>query len=158
MSTKDHEHYRKEYVDSEVNGLAFKPTKDFSQKNESDAAKHLEIDTEYDNDAIAHARTNIEISKGIKEGRLDPNVYRGEHGYMNYFEQTEEDIRLKKFSGTLGPVRAPTFIRNTTRVDYNPELCKDYYETGRCGFGDSCIFIHDRGDYKPGWLLDQEYE
>ena len=43
-------------------------------------------------------------------------------------------------------------------MDYSPELCKDFYETGRCGFGDSCVFIHDRSDYKPGWLLDQEFE
>jgi hypothetical protein len=26
--------------------------------------------------------------------------------------------------------------------------CKDYKETGRCGYGDSCKFMHDRGDYK----------
>lgn len=58
----------------------------------------------------------------------------------------------------MGPVRAPTFIRNTTRVDYNPERCKDWYETGRCNFGDSCVFIHDRSDYKSGWELDQEFE
>ena len=123
-----------------------------------DATKQIEIDTAYDQDALAHARKNIEISKGIKEGTLDPKVYRGLHGYQSYIEQTEEALRLKKFSGTLGPVRAPTFIRNTTRVDYNPERCKDYYETGRCNFGDSCIFIHDRGDYKSGWQLDQEFE
>jgi RING finger protein 113A len=67
-------------------------------------------------------------------------------------------LRNKKFSGTLGPLRAPTFIRNTTRVDYNPERCKDWYETGRCNFGDSCVFIHDRSDYKSGWQLDQEFE
>lgn len=54
--------------------------------------------------------------------------------------------------GTLGHIRAPTFLRTTTtRIDYNPELCKDYYVAGRCSYGDSCIFIHDRGDYKSGW-------
>ena len=37
-------------------------------------------------------------------------------------------------------------------------MCKDFYETGHCSFGDTCIFIHDRSDYKPGWLLDQEFE
>lgn len=24
-------------------------------------------------------------------------------------------------------------------------VCKDYKETGRCGYGDSCVFMHDRG-------------
>lgn len=46
----------------------------------------------------------------------------------------------------------------TTRTDYHPERCKDYYERGYCGRGDTCIFIHDRGDYKSGNQLDAEYE
>lgn len=57
-----------------------------------------------------------------------------------------------------GPVRASQNIRVTTRWDYHPEICKDYKETGFCGFGDSCIFIHDRSDYKSGWEIDLEYE
>jgi RING finger protein 113A len=43
-------------------------------------------------------------------------------------------------------------------MDYHPERCKDYYERGYCGRGDTCIFIHDRGDYKSGHQLDQEFE
>lgn len=39
----------------------------------------------------------------------------------------------------------------TSTIDYNPELCKDYKETGRCNFGDTCLYIHDRTDYKSGW-------
>jgi len=49
-------------------------------------------------------------------------------------------------------------VRTTTRVDYKAERCKDYYEHGFCGFGDTCIFIHDRGDYKSGYQMDQEFE
>lgn len=26
------------------------------------------------------------------------------------------------------------------------------------GFGDSCKFLHDRGDYKAGWQLDREWD
>ena len=38
-------------------------------------------------------------------------------------------------------------------------LCsQDYKETGYCGFGDACKFMHDRGDYKSGWELDREWE
>ena len=46
----------------------------------------------------------------------------------------------------------------TARFDYAPDLCKDYLETGFCGFGDSCKFLHDRGEYKAGWELDKEWE
>lgn len=53
-----------------------------------------------------------------------------------------------------GPIRAPTHIRTTVRWDYQPDICKDYKETGYCGFGDSCKFLHDRSDYKHGWQLE----
>lgn len=53
--------------------------------------------------------------------------------------------------------RKHQFIRSTIRTDYQPDICKDYKETGFCGFGDSCKFLHDRSDYKAGWQIDQEY-
>lgn len=53
--------------------------------------------------------------------------------------------------------RKHNFIRSTIRVDYQPDICKDYKETGFCGFGDSCKFLHDRSDYKHGWQLEQEW-
>lgn len=55
-------------------------------------------------------------------------------------------------------MRASANIRVTNRFDYQPDICKDYKETGFCGYGDSCIYMHDRGDYKAGWQLDQEWE
>ncbi|KAL4078199.1 hypothetical protein V8B97DRAFT_1935761 [Scleroderma yunnanense] len=66
-------------------------------------------------------------------------------------------------------VKMPTgaTIRTATIVDYQPDVCKDYkgahfryvaqafwyladsilliIETGYCGFGDTCKFLHDRG-------------
>jgi len=57
-----------------------------------------------------------------------------------------------------GPLRATTFVRTTARFDYQPDICKDYKETGFCGFGDTCIYLHDRGDTKSGWQMEQEYE
>lgn len=53
--------------------------------------------------------------------------------------------------------RKHNFIKSTIRTDYQPDICKDYKETGFCGFGDSCKFLHDRTDYKHGWQLDQEW-
>ena len=34
-----------------------------------------------------------------------------------------------------GPIRAPAYLRSTVRWDYQPDICKDYKETGYCGFG-----------------------
>ena len=44
------------------------------------------------------------------------------------------------FACRKGPMRAPANIRVTTRWDYQPDLCKDYKETGFCGFGGKLIF------------------
>ncbi|KAL3310489.1 hypothetical protein Ciccas_010947 [Cichlidogyrus casuarinus] len=73
----------------------------------------------------------------------------------------EEISRVKKEKPDIskfGPLRAPTNLRATVRWDYQPDICKDYKETGFCSFGDSCKFLHDRGDYKFGWQIDQEIE
>jgi len=57
-----------------------------------------------------------------------------------------------------GPIRASSNIRTTCRFDYQPDICKDYKDTGFCGFGDSCIYLHDRGDQLSGWQLEQKWE
>ncbi|KIP06535.1 hypothetical protein PHLGIDRAFT_30457 [Phlebiopsis gigantea 11061_1 CR5-6] len=56
----------------------------------------------------------------------------------------------------VGPQRASgSTIRTVTIVDYQPDVCKDYKETGFCGYGDTCKFLHDRGTYLQGWQLDK---
>ena len=68
----------------------------------------------------------------------------------------------------IGPQRGSSTIKTVTIVDYQPDVCKDYKgafnlvkdynslimlftETGYCGFGDTCKFLHDRGTcmYSP---------
>ncbi|XP_024993163.1 zinc finger CCCH domain-containing protein 1-like [Cynara cardunculus var. scolymus] len=65
----------------------------------------------------------------------------------------------KAAGGVHGPLRAPSgYIRASTRFDYQPDVCKDYKNTGYCGYGDSCKFLHDRGDYKTGWQIDKQWD
>lgn len=59
---------------------------------------------------------------------------------------------------SVGPVKAPTNIRTITVTDFAPDVCKDYKQTGFCGFGDNCKYLHAREDYKAGWQLDKEWE
>jgi RING finger protein 113A len=58
----------------------------------------------------------------------------------------------------VGPQKASTNIRTITVTDYTPDVCKDYKQTGFCGFGDNCKFLHAREDYAAGWKLDREWE
>lgn len=58
----------------------------------------------------------------------------------------------------VGPMKAASNIRTITVTDFAPDVCKDYKQTGFCGFGDNCKFLHAREDYKQGWQLDREWE
>lgn len=49
-------------------------------------------------------------------------------------------------------------MRQTIVTDFAPDVCKDYKQTGFCGFGDSCKYLHAREDYAQGWQLDREWE
>jgi RING finger protein 113A len=81
-----------------------------------------------------------------RQGTIDNNVviYKGNQEPRNKF--------------LAGPLKAPTFVRTTSRFDYQPDICKDYKDTGFCGFGDSCIYLHDRGNTLTGWQLEEQYE
>jgi RING finger protein 113A len=57
-----------------------------------------------------------------------------------------------------GPLKASKFIRTTSRFDYQPDICKDYKDTGFCGFGDTCIYLHDRTNMKSGYIMEMEWE
>eukprot|EP01125_Pyxidicula_operculata_P008542 TRINITY_DN2859_c1_g1_i1.p1 TRINITY_DN2859_c1_g1~~TRINITY_DN2859_c1_g1_i1.p1 ORF type:complete len:342 (+),score=109.39 TRINITY_DN2859_c1_g1_i1:21-1046(+) len=96
-------------------------------------------------DEKTKTKEEIEASKVDKRGK---RVYRG----LDAYTKTSEKGRF------AGPKRGSSNLRVTCRFDYQPDICKDYKETGYCGYGDSCKFLHDRGDYKSGWELEQEFE
>ncbi|QSL65822.1 hypothetical protein MERGE_000100 [Pneumocystis wakefieldiae] len=69
----------------------------------------------------------------------------------------DHTIKPNKTPSRPGPVQTK-HVLPTTFIDYAPDVCKDYKQTGFCGFGDTCKFLHDREDYKAGWQLDHEWE
>ncbi|PHH64083.1 hypothetical protein CDD81_5076 [Ophiocordyceps australis] len=71
---------------------------------------------------------------------------------------TYKGLASAKPKTTVGPIQAPTNVRTITVTDFAPDVCKDYKQTGFCGFGDNCKFLHSREDYKQGWQLDREWE
>ncbi|CRK95673.1 CLUMA_CG009131, isoform A [Clunio marinus] len=118
------------------------------------ATSELTIETEKDRDAIALFKKSQEINKEL-EGKADDKIYRGMNNYTQFFKK-RDTVQGNAGSNSVGPMRAPSNIRSTVRWDYQPDICKDYKETGFCGFGDSCKFLHDRSDYKYGWQLELE--
>ncbi|CAG9573804.1 unnamed protein product [Danaus chrysippus] len=126
------------------------------QQQRENATATYELDTEKDKDAQAIFEKAQKINEEL-QGQADDKVYRGINNYAQYYKK--RDTAAGNASSGLvrkGPIRAPANLRATVRWDYQPDICKDYKETGFCGFGDSCKFLHDRSDYKHGWQLERE--
>jgi len=82
----------------------------------------------------------------------DDGLYHGQKSYKTHIKKSQEVPKSMR----TGPVRSNnSTIRTVTITDYQPDVCKDYKETGFCGFGDTCKFLHDRGTYLAGWQLDK---
>jgi len=144
--------------DNESVGVSYRSKMDTDMSGPKDmgATATIEIDTELDKDAQAIYERSLQVNKELK-GKEDDKVYRGLANYTQYYEK--KDTALGNASSGMvrkGPIRAPANLRSTVRWDYQPDICKDYKETGFCGFGDSCKFLHDRSDYKFGWQLEME--
>lgn len=136
--------------------------------HDSRATATLETETDFSNDARAIRERVLKRAEEALKGKPKPGgaaaasskVYKGINSYTDYKAgfRREQTVAGEKASGAHGPLRASAHIRMSTRFDYQPDICKDYKETGYCGFGDACKFMHDRGDYKSGWQMDKEWE
>lgn len=117
----------------------------------------LDLDPDKTNDHRAILERNFKIGEQIEKGELEAGIYRGLGAYRHYVKRSEGALSRAKTTGLYGPVRGANNVRLTMYVDYNPEICKDYKETGYCGYGDCCKFLHDRTDYKEGWQVEKEW-
>ncbi|KAI9850110.1 MAG: RNA-splicing factor [Thelocarpon superellum] len=97
------------------------------------------------------ARSGDAVGDG--DGGPRDSTYKGAANYQTFIQKNPNAP-----SRQVGPVKAPTNIRTITVTDFAPDVCKDYKQTGFCGFGDSCKFLHAREDYKQGWELDRDWE
>lgn len=81
------------------------------------------------NNITSHGNGNNDNSKETGNGE---KVYKGTNAYDTY---TNKDVTTalsnNKATGTMGPLRAPAFLRATVAIDYQPNVCKDYKETGK---------------------------
>ncbi|XP_042448302.1 zinc finger CCCH domain-containing protein 1-like [Zingiber officinale] len=144
----------------------FDSSKEIQVKHDSRATATLETETEFSKYARAIRERVLKRAEEALKGKSKPcgggndKIYKGIHGYTDYKAgfRREQTVAGEKASGAHGPLRASAHIRLSARFDYQPDICKDYKETGYCGYGDSCKFMHDRGDYKSGWQLEKDWE
>eukprot|EP01084_Bolivina_argentea_P049333 90745_1 len=100
-------------------------------------------------ETINDSRSEIEKKPSVtSDGRTRYKGLKSQRDTRN--DKSKPIKKAPKFLG-IGPQRAPDNVKITCRFDYQPDICKDWKETGVCGYGQSCKFLHDRGDYKAGW-------
>ncbi|XP_019197518.1 PREDICTED: zinc finger CCCH domain-containing protein 1-like [Ipomoea nil] len=151
-------------ADSKKPLFQFESSREIQVQTDNKATATLETETEFSKDARAIRERVLkraeEALKGKNDNTADEKLYKGIHGYTDYKAgfRREHTISSEKAGGSHGPLRASAHIRVSARFDYQPDICKDYKETGYCGYGDSCKFMHDRGDYKSGWQLEKEWD
>lgn len=157
IDQSDEEEEEKKVKDVSV---SYKSTRSGKSDGPADmgATATFQLDTEFGQDAQAIFERSQKLNKE-HAGKEDDKIYRGQSGYTQYIEK-RDTAAGNASSGMVrkGPIRAPAHLRSTVRWDYQPDICKDYKETGFCGFGDSCKFMHDRTDYKLGWQLEREHQ
>ena len=89
----------------------------------------------------------MQRKRSLQAGALGTDkTYRGQAAYKQYVGKSVK-----------GPLLAPTNVRSSVRMDYQPDICTDYKKTGYCGYGDSCVFMHDRSEYKGSWQVEKEW-
>ena len=118
----------------------------------------LDTDQETDRQAIDERNAALRRAGVDSIEEQGSALYKGHGAYKTFTSNDNQTLDQVRSKSTQGPIRAPAFIRTTTVFDYQPDVCKDYKETGFCGFGDSCKFLHDRSDYKTGWQQEQEWD
>lgn len=111
---------------------------------------------------LAKRQRKEKADAGEEEEIPDDGKYHGQSAYRSHIKKSTEVPKAMR----VGPQRSTSTIRTVTIVDYQPDVCKDYkgmfmldsiascfietdtiffIETGYCGFGDTCKFLHDRG-------------
>ncbi|AET37669.1 U2-type spliceosomal complex subunit CWC24 Ecym_1443 [Eremothecium cymbalariae DBVPG len=98
-------------------------------------------------------------ANAVKKASQDTLTVMGHATREQAFDrEMESETSVQKLRGSYVKPAVGRNIRTNILMDYQPDVCKDFKQTGYCGYGDSCKFLHSRDDFKAGWKLNQEWK
>lgn len=110
----------------------------------------------------------LESSKNSDEKRVEDINYENKEdvngdkfrllsGEQEVKTSEEEPVVSLKMKGK-NSMAPPKNVKVSILTDFHPDVCKDFKQTGYCGYGDSCKFLHSRDDFKTGWKMNQDWK
>ncbi|KAI6261459.1 RNA-splicing factor [Pyricularia oryzae] len=139
-------------ADADLGATVFKADRSVPITDSNDATKRSNWFDAEDMDSLS-TKNLLGTTRSAQQQEPPDGKYKGLANKPSFIQKNPDAP-----SRTVGPVKAPTNIRTITITDFAPDVCKDYKQTGFCGFGDNCKYLHAREDYKAGWQLDKEWE
>jgi RING finger protein 113A len=114
-----------------------KPTRDLGKSTQFAGDRSAAITNLDDATKTSNWFHADEAAKGAAEDGQEvekDGTYKGAKGYGNFIQKNPD-----KLGKSVGPVKAPTNMRMITLVDFAPDVCKDYKQTGFVSFSLSCF-------------------
>lgn len=77
---------------------------------------------------------------------------------LRRLDDDDDDEAEKTRKRHKKPQRVPQYVEATAVVDYQPDVCKDFWLTGYCGYGDTCKFLHIRDELRQTVPLKKDWQ
>lgn len=145
------------------------------EANENDKRKNDQNDEQpnmtnkcRETDAVITSTTTTYVDSEISKKKKDvAHEYLGLSEAEKQEETASQDeiqatiktfLNKPKLTGSSKQIKQASNLKSTVLMDYQPDICKDFKQTGYCGYGDNCKFLHSRDDFKTGWKLNKDWE